>query len=72
MLIASDVLENALTLFLLRQPSGTRASYAGTTWLLAGFKMMKLLACILITCLLGWLAVYLLTHKKQDLLHARP
>jgi uncharacterized protein (DUF2235 family) len=72
MLIASDVLENALTLFLLRQPSGTLASYAGTTWLLADFTMMKLLACILITCLLGWLAVYLLTHKKQDLLHARP
>jgi hypothetical protein len=72
MLIASDVLENALTLFLLRQPSGTLASYVGTTWLLAGFTMMKLLACILIACLLGWLALYLLTHKKQDLLHARP
>ncbi|MGD9727964.1 MAG: DUF2235 domain-containing protein [Nitrospiraceae bacterium] len=72
MLIASDVLENALTLFLVRKPSGTRASYVVTTWLLAGFTMMKLLACIVIACLLGWLALYLLTHRKQDLLHARP
>jgi hypothetical protein len=71
-LLASDVLENILTLFLLRKPSGTRASYVFTTWLLAGFTMIKLLALIMIGCLLCWLAVYLLTHKKRKLFHALP
>jgi hypothetical protein len=43
-----------------------------TTWLLAGFTMMKLLTFILIVCVLCWLAAYLVTHKKQDLRHALP
>ncbi|WP_447598634.1 DUF2235 domain-containing protein [Nitrospira sp. Nam80] len=72
MLITSDMLENALTLFLLRKPSGTQASYATTTWILAGFTMIKLMALITIAGLLSWLALYLLTHKKQDLRHALP
>jgi hypothetical protein len=71
-LLASDVLENAVALFLLRKPAGIRVSYVMTTGLLAGFTLIKLLTFITIDCLLCWLAVYQLTHKKQDVIHACP
>ncbi|ULA63232.1 MAG: conserved membrane protein of unknown function [Nitrospira sp.] len=64
-LISSDILENGVTIYLLNQEAGARASHVGLTMFLTAFTTIKLLSLATLFCFSVWLCGYCLSKAPR-------